>query len=344
VGLLGGNISAVYPVGSPPGMVPAAAWRGGAEPNAGPRAESRAAARAAAVAAPQASAPAPMVPWRDTVTAQPLEVAGSAGYDAMLADLDVSVADLFDLKIQTIVIDPGHGGNDSGAIGPQGIKEKDITLDIARRLQEKLAAGSRHRVLLTREEDRWMYLKDRVQFAKDNHADLFISIHINSVPQEAGQVNYVETYYFGPHTDQRSLDLARAENHDSDYAIGDFREIIAKIGDTLKTEESAQLATAVHRQLYGNLKTHNADLLDAGAKTGPFVVLLGVEVPSILVEISCISNAAEEVRLGTPEYRDSVASYLETGIVEYLRQRSVRNSVPKKENGVNKHYVAQQEG
>jgi N-acetylmuramoyl-L-alanine amidase len=153
-------------------------------------------------------------------------------------------------------------------------------------------------------------------------------------------VNYVETYYFGQHTDKRSLELAEKENHDSDYAMGDFREVIARIGDTLKTEESKELANAIHGRLYSSLKKRNRSLLDAGSKTGPFVVLLGVEVPSVLVEVSCISNKAEETRLSKPEYRDDVAGFLKTGIVEYLEQRGYRRSV---EGGKIEH-VAKQEG
>jgi N-acetylmuramoyl-L-alanine amidase len=249
------------------------------------------------------------------------------------------VANLFDLKVQTIVIDPGHGGRDPGAVGHGGLKEKDIALDIARRLRDKLLVAGNYRVLLTREDDSLVRLKERVAFAKQSQADLFISIHINSVPEHAGPLNYVETYYFGPHADQRTLDLAEKENRDSDYAMGDFRAIIARIGDTLKTEESARLAAAIHERLYTNLKRHSSDILDAGAKTGPFVVLLGVEVPSVLVEVSCISNETEADRLNTPSYRDSVAGYLEMGVVEYLNQRTARV----KSDGVSTPYVAQQD-
>jgi N-acetylmuramoyl-L-alanine amidase len=264
----------------------------------------------------------------------------TGNYEAMLARLGMPMADLFDLKVQTIVIDPGHGGIDPGATGRDGLMEKDVALDIARRLRDKLAASGNYRILLTRDEDRKVYLKQRVAFAKEHRADLFISIHINSLPPEAAHVNYVETYYFGPHTDQRSLDLAEKENHDSDYAMGDFREVIARIGDTLKTEESRELASSIHLQLYENLKRRSHDIQDAGIKTGPFMVLLGVEVPSVLVEVSCISNRAEEVRLGTPEYRDSVADHLRTGIVEYLERRAY----PRKREGGKNQYVARQEG
>jgi N-acetylmuramoyl-L-alanine amidase len=246
-------------------------------------------------------------------------------YGAMIDRLGLPMAELFGLKVQTIVIDPGHGGIDPGAIGHQGLKEKDVALDIAVRLREKLTESGKFRVLLTREEDRKVYLKERVAFAKDNHADLFVSIHVNSLAVKS--VNYVETYYFGPHRDQRSLDLAAKENRDSDYVMGEFHEIIARIGNTLKIEESKALALSIHRHLYDNLKRLNAGLVDAGTKTGPFMVLLGVEVPSVLVEVSCISNRGEEARLGTPEYRDGIADFLEAGIVEYLYRREYQRTI-----------------
>jgi N-acetylmuramoyl-L-alanine amidase len=253
----------------------------------------------------------------------------SSRYDAMLASLDIPMAALFNLRVRTIVIDPGHGGIDPGATGRQGLKEKDVVLDIARRLRAKLSGSGDYRVLLTREDDRKVFLKERVAFAKDNHADLFISIHINSLPPGAESVNYLETYYFGPHADERSLELAEKENRDSDYAMGDFRGVIARIGDTLKTEESRDLADSIHRHLFSDLKRINHDLHDAGSKTGPFVVLLSVDVPSVLVEVSCISNKAEETRLGRPDYRDSVADFLKAGIVEYLERRSYPGTIQK---------------
>jgi N-acetylmuramoyl-L-alanine amidase len=263
----------------------------------------------------------------------------SSHYDAMLASLNMPMARLFNLKVQTIVIDPGHGGIDPGATGRHGLMEKDVVLDIARRLRDKLAGVGDYRVLLTREEDHKVFLKERVAFAKNNHADLFISIHINSLPPGGESLNYVETYYFGPHTDQRSLDLAEQENRESDYAMGDFHAVIARIGDTLKTEESRDLADAIHRHLFRDLKRINHHLIDAGSKTGPFVVLLGVDVPSVLVEVSCISNKAEETRLAQPEYRDSVADFLKAGIVEYLKRRLDLGTIQKGKT----QYVVKQE-
>jgi len=265
--------------------------------------------------------------------------AGNSRYDTVLSHVGMPLAELFNLKVKTIVIDPGHGGIDPGAKGHRGLLEKDVVLDIATRLRDKLVTLGKYRVLLTREDDRKVYLKERVAFAKAKRADLFISIHINSVPAEAGSVNYVETYYFGAHADQQSLDMAEKENRDSDYTIGDFREVIARIGDTLKREESRELAWSIHKHLYRSLKRRNPDIVDAGFKAGPFVVLLGVQVPSVLVEVSCISNDAEETRLGTPAYRDSVADLLKAGIVEYLDHPPYRKTIDRGEA----QYVASQE-
>jgi len=274
----------------------------------------------------QADPEAQLDPYADTESERLLKEGSMFvhGYDTMLARLGMPVADLLDLKVGTIVIDPGHGGIDPGATGNQGLTEKDVTLDIARRLQKRLKRSTGYNVLMTREDDRKVFLKERVAFAKEHKADLFISIHVNSLPAEAASFNYVETYYFGPHSDQRSLELAQKENHDSDYALGDFREVIAKIGDTMKSEESGELALAIHGQLYGGLSKINNRLVDAGTKTGPFVVLLGVEVPSVLVEVTCISNIAEETRLSKAWYRDDIAAFLETGIVKYLDDRGYR--------------------
>ena len=252
-------------------------------------------------------------------------------YDTVLSHIGMPLAELFNLKIKTIVIDPGHGGIDPGATGHRGLNEKDVVLDIATRLRDKLITSGKYRVLLTREDDRKVFLKERVAFAKAKRADLFISIHINSVPAEAGSLNYVETYYFGAHTDQQSLDVAEKENRDSDYTIGDFREVIARIGDTLKREESRELAWSMHKHLYRSLKRRNPGIVDAGFKAAPFVVLLGVQVPSVLVEVSCISNQAEEARLGTAEYRDSVADFLKAGIVEYLDYPAYRKTIDRGE-------------
>lgn len=274
-------------------------------------------------ASPEGSSQAgPSLPGQ-VALADPVSEKGSepvhAIYEQMIDGGSIAVADLFGLKISTIVIDPGHGGVDPGATGSNGVTEKDLTLDIARRLRDKLERFGNHRVLLTREEDVKISLKDRVEFARKHTADLFISIHFNSLPVESD--NLVETFFFGPDADKRILALAEKENAGSDYSVADFRHVIARISDTLKTQESKQLATLLHRELYRNLKRENKRLSNAGIKTAPFVVLLGSDVPSVLAEVSCLSNEQEARNLETPEYRDRIAEYLKGGIVQYLDQQ-----------------------
>ena len=247
-------------------------------------------------------------------------VTGPDGYAPLFGPAGFSISDLFGLKVKNIVIDPGHGGKDPGAIGSAGNREKDITLDIALRLQHRLSRHPRYRVLLTRDRDVKMSLKERVAFAAEKEADLFVSIHVNSLPVEP--VNLVETYYFGPNMDDRTLQLAKLENQGSDYAVADFNTLIQKIGNTLKTQESRQLAADLQAALVSNLQRHDDRIIDAGIKTAPFVVLLGVDVPSVLAEVSCISNTEEESRLATGEYRNGIAASIERGIIRYLENKS----------------------
>jgi N-acetylmuramoyl-L-alanine amidase len=247
-------------------------------------------------------------------------VVGPSGYAPLFSPTGFSISDLFGLKVKNIVIDPGHGGKDPGAIGSAGHREKDITLDIAIRLLHRFARHPHYRVLLTRDRDVKMSLKERVAFAAEKEADLFVSIHVNSLPEQP--VNLVETYYFGSYTDNRTLRLARLENQGSDYAVADFNTLIQKIGNTLKTQESRQLAADLQAELVSNLQQHDDRIIDAGIKTAPFVVLLGVDVPSVLAEVSCISNAEEESRLATGEHRSKIAASIERGIIRYLEKKS----------------------
>jgi N-acetylmuramoyl-L-alanine amidase len=249
-----------------------------------------------------------------------------ADFSNLIRDPKVPLALLFGLKVRTIVVDPGHGGSDPGAIGPTGLMEKEVTLDIARRLRDRLWKSDSHRVLLTREEDEKLSLRERVDFARASDADLFVSIHVNSLPVEP--LTMVETYYFGPYGDERTLELAERENEGSGYRVGDFRALLEKIGVAMKTQESKSLATSIQRSLYRNIKLRNKNLVSWGIKTAPFVVLLGVDVPSVLTEVSCISNREEEQRLASPEYREMIAQYLEHGIVEYLHKMDNQEEVP----------------
>jgi N-acetylmuramoyl-L-alanine amidase len=240
-------------------------------------------------------------------------------YNLLLNHDQVRLSSVFGLSVQTIVIDPGHGGRDPGAIGSQGTREKDIVLDIALRLRDQLMESGQYMVLLTRDTDTFMSLADRVQFTNLNKADLFISLHINALPQK--QFNVTETFYFGPPSDLYTLRLAEQENRGSELLTGDFKNMIKKIGDVLKEQESATLASTIQHSLFSNMEKYDRVIADNGIKIAPFVVLLGVDAPSVLVEISCISKSEEETNLNNPAYREKITSSLEEGISRYLTQR-----------------------
>jgi N-acetylmuramoyl-L-alanine amidase len=240
-------------------------------------------------------------------------------YNLLLNNDQVRLSSVFGLDVQTIVIDPGHGGRDPGAIGSQGTREKDIVLDIALRLRDQLMQSGQYMVLLTRDTDIFMSLADRVRFSNLNKADLFISLHINALPQK--QFNVTETFYFGPPSDLYTLRLAEQENRGSELLTGDFKNMIKKIGDVLKEQESATLASTIQHSLFSNMEKYDRVIADNGIKIAPFVVLLGVDAPSVLVEISCISKSEEETNLNNPAYREKITSSLEEGISRYLTQR-----------------------
>jgi N-acetylmuramoyl-L-alanine amidase len=249
------------------------------------------------------------------------------------------LARLFGLSVNTIVIDPGHGGKDPGAIGHQGTHEADITLEIAKRLRDRLQVYDNYNVLLTRETDEFLSLSERVRFANDNHADIFISVHINYYPGD--QLNFVETYYFGPNSDRKVAELAAKENADSQYLYAEFKDMVEKIGNTLKFQESRGLAQSVQKALYPQIRKVNKKARNHGIKPGPFVVLLGIDAPSILTEVTSLSNKQEEKRLKSPAYRDKIAAFLEKGIVNYLNKTTNSPGGERNGNGEEKENLAQ---
>ena len=213
-----------------------------------------------------------------------------------------------------------------------GTREKDITLDIAKKLRDRLEKNKDYQILMTREEDITLSLEDRIEFANSIKADLYISIHVNYIPSRP--INAIETYYFGPHTDRASLKLAEKENMGSQYTLSDFNEIIKKIENTLKTQESILLARSIQNSLYKNIKKQNRSSVNFGTKTAPFIVLLGVDVPSILTEVTCLSNRREEEKLNNEQYREEIAGFLEEGINNYLVKNKVKREV---------HYAAKRD-
>lgn len=243
-------------------------------------------------------------------------------YRALLAQ-ETPLATLFDLQVRTIVIDPGHGGADPGAIGVSGIYEKDVTLDVATRLARRLRSHG-YRVLMTRTGDETRSLRERVDFANAEATDLFVSIHLNDLPVDT--VNVVETYYFGANTGDRSLRVAETENLGADYTLADFNRMIRRVSTTMKLQESRHLARAIQRSVYGNKRRLDIPVSNWGAKSGPFVVLLGSEAPSVLAEIGVLSHPEDEHRLRSDAHREQLAMFMEEGILTYLISRTPEGS------------------
>jgi len=233
----------------------------------------------------------------------------------------VRLSSVFGLDVRTIIIDPGHGGKDPGAIGAFGTMEKDIVLDIAKGLKDNLETSGRYNVILTRDEDKTMSLSERVDFANAANADLFISLHVNALPQKS--FNVTETYYYGPPSDPKTLKLAEQENRGSGISTKEFENMIQKISNTFKEQESANLAMAIQHSLFTNVKKYDKDITDAGIKMAPLVVLLGVNAPSVLVEISCITKKEEELKLNMLAYREEITTFLTQGTIRYLNRRNL---------------------
>lgn len=221
------------------------------------------------------------------------------------------------LGIQRVVIDPGHGGDDPGAIGKKGLQEKQVVLDVALRLKNLLDKKGDLEVVLTRESDIFIPLENRTVIANQKEADLYISIHANAShnKKRCG----VETFYLNFSQDPSVNEIAARENATSTKNISQMKEIITKIVRNSKIVESKELAEKIQINLVETLSTRYKDVKDLGVKGGPFWVLIGVDnVPSILVEISHLSNLTEEARLRSPEYRQQVAQGIYEGIIDYL--------------------------
>lgn len=230
---------------------------------------------------------------------------------------DADVAELLNLQVRTIVIDPGHGGHDPGAIGPDRLEEKAVTLDVARRLRDRLVEHDAYQVLLTREDDETVSLGDRVSFANEVGADLYVSVHVNALPDPS--VAPVETYYFGVEAEPTARALAHAENEGNPFSVAEFNDALRRAGTAVKLQESSELAHAVQRALVERTEL-GLRRTDWGAKPAPFAVLLHTDAPAILAEITALSNPTEEARLRTTAYRDAIAAALEAGVLAYLRR------------------------
>jgi len=228
---------------------------------------------------------------------------------------DRSLTRALGLKIGKIVIDAGHGGHDTGTIGPNGLAEKDVVLDVAKRLGRLLETRLGARVVYTRRDDTFIPLETRTAIANRAQADLFISIHANSSRDE--DARGVETYYLNFTSSPDALEVAARENAVSEKSIHELQDLVKKIALKEKIEESREFAGDVQESLYGGLALSNAGIRNRGVKKAPFIVLIGANMPSILAEISFVSNPADERKLGTAEHRQRIAEALYRGVARY---------------------------
>jgi N-acetylmuramoyl-L-alanine amidase len=226
--------------------------------------------------------------------------------------------------IRSVLIDPGHGGKDPGAIGQGGLREKDVVLDIALKLGRILEKKGLE-VIYTRRKDVFVPLNERTEIANERGADLFISIHTNSSRNK--RTRGVETYFLNWTSNREAMRVAARENKISyskmEQVQGELQVILLDLARNNKSEESMELAHSVQNTMVGTLKKHYSRIEDHRVKWALFYVLVGAEMPSVLVEVSFISNREEEKRLSTDKYRSRIAEALASGVNDYIRQSTL---------------------
>ena len=233
------------------------------------------------------------------------------------ADGDLSLVRALGLKIGKIVVDAGHGGHDTGTIGPNGLLEKDLVLDVALRLGKLLEQKLGADVVYTRHDDTFIPLETRTAIANQNQADLFISIHANSSSDPSARG--VETYYLNFTSSPEALEVAARENSVSETSVHELQDLVKKIALKDKIDESREFAANVQKALHAGEAAKNPGVKDRGVKKAPFIVLIGANMPSILAEISFVSNPTDERKLRTPEYRQRIAESLYRGVSRYAQ-------------------------
>jgi len=268
-----------------------------------------------AIARTTAPPPAPLEP----AAAEPVKPKPDLGPAVEPAKRDAngqrSLTRVLGLKLGRVVIDPGHGGHDVGTHGASGVYEKDIVLDVAKRLGALMEERLNSEVVFTRTDDSYVALEQRTEIANDHKADLFLSIHVNSSPlrNAAG----VETYYLNFTTSRTALDLAARENASSEKSVFDLKDLLQKIALKDKVDESREFATRLQASLYSVSSKGNTAARNRGVKKAPFVVLIGASMPSVLAEIGFLTNSADETLLRKPEHRQKIAEALYKGIANY---------------------------
>jgi N-acetylmuramoyl-L-alanine amidase len=233
------------------------------------------------------------------------------------------------LKIGRIVIDAGHGGHDTGTIGPTGLMEKDLCLDVALRLgkiiQQRLPGAD---VVYTRADDTFIPLEERTHIANEAKADLFISIHANSSHDHGARG--IETYYLNLKGSPDAMEVASRENATAQQSVHDLEDLVKKIARSEKIDESREFAADIQDSLARRIQKSYKPVKDRGVRKAPFVVLIGADMPSILTEISFLSNPADEQLLKKPDHRQRVAEGLYQGVAVYLESlNSMTGNLPK---------------
>jgi N-acetylmuramoyl-L-alanine amidase len=221
------------------------------------------------------------------------------------------------LKIGRIVLDPGHGGQDLGTIGPNGLREKDLTLAIARELKAMLEDELGAHVFLTRDTDVYVSLEERTALANHYRADLFLSIHANSSRHRS--TSGVETYYLDFAKSDAEREIAARENASGMLAVSELEDLVKQIAQAEKSAESRELASIMQKRLYTGARRLLPSTKDRGVRRAPFIVLIGARMPSILAEVAFISNPRDEGVLGAADGRKAMARALYEGIVGYVQ-------------------------
>ncbi|MBZ5535505.1 MAG: N-acetylmuramoyl-L-alanine amidase [Acidobacteriia bacterium] len=238
------------------------------------------------------------------------------------SDGELSLTRSLGLKIGKIVIDPGHGGHDYGTIGPGGLAEKDLCLDVSLRLGKLIEEKLGSQVVYTRDDDTFVPLENRTALANQKQADLFISIHANS--SRSRSASGVETFFLGIASshDQETLDVVARENAYSERSLHDLQDVIKKITLNEKVEESREFAGDIQKAIATQTAQWNRSAKNRGVKKAHFIVLIGANMPSILTEISFLSNPNDERMLKKPDYRQKLAQALFGGIFNYVKTLS----------------------
>jgi N-acetylmuramoyl-L-alanine amidase len=277
--------------------------------------------RSAPVPVAAKALPAPLKTLRTTSTKNPAtgkpDLVQPAAIPQPTRDGQSTLTRALGLKIGRIVIDAGHGGHDTGTIGPTGLMEKDLCLDVALRLgkivQQKLPGAD---IVFTRSDDTFIQLEERTHIANEAKADLFISIHANSSPDHGARG--VETYYLNLKGSAEAMEVAARENSVSQENIHDLQDVVKRIAQTEKIDESRELAADIQDSLSKRIQKTAKPVKNRGVRKAPFVVLIGADMPSILTEISFLSNASDEQLLKKPEHRQRIAEGVYQGVAAYL--------------------------